>query len=264
MHFIAVLKQYKLYVSIFFLAILLLGILTAIAYFKSSANLGNSPAINNTGNYVGYDVLQQQITAAAMDTNINNSPYFPLFNTSLKTLRDPAMNGQTRYASLVQAHQQLINLYTFTGNPKIRTLLDALNTFTKNNFAKEYNQSAFSYPCQDPTCSDDPPNQQFLNIVNEVKTSDFPTTVKNNLAQYLLANSYLAKKDSLAKTRTFLVIAQTIQSYSSLTKTGINTKIADDLYNYTKGHYLKDFINLLSAPNAVASGLFKPGDLPKK
>ena len=246
MRFFAVLKQYKFLFLAFFLAILILALMTMLVYLNSQGNFPNKPKQNTptiTVSYAGYADLQQQIASAATDPNINSSFYFSQFKDSLITLQTGA-NKQVKYNSLVKAHTQLISLYTFTSSPKVRTLLDTLNQFTKSNFPKEYYFGQFTYSCEDPVCSDDPPTKKFLDITSEIKNSDFPATAKNNIAQSLLAISYFNKNDSLKKARIFLMTASAVQTYSSLTKTGANVKISNDLYTYTKTHYLKEF-NLL-------------------
>src|ERR1035437_10278036 len=202
MRFLAVFKQYKLYFLISFLAIFILVLMATIVFVNSKGGFSNKPATPAVINYIGWDTLQQQINSAATDPIIKKSPYFSQFENLLKTLQNPSANEQNKYNSLLQAHAQLASLYIFTDSTtKVRSLLDALSVFAKNNFPKEYQQNDFNYPCESSTCSDDPPTQAFLNILSEIKNSDFPAIVKNNISKYLLTNSYLNKSGSLTKVR---------------------------------------------------------------
>jgi hypothetical protein len=251
MRFIGVSNQYKLLFLMFFLAILILGSLAAIILFKSFSNK----------NYQGYDAFQQQVNAIATDPNLNKSSYFSKFMSQLDILENKNADEENKYASLAQANSELQLLYSFTGNPKVRNLLDALNTFAKNNFPTQYQQNQFSYYCQDLGCTDDPPPPELLKIVDEIRNSDFPTSVKSVNSQHLLSISYFQKKDVATKVYRYLGFAYAVRGYAYLTKTGANTKIADDLYNYVKSYYPKEFHALATQPGAIRTGLFKPADL---
>jgi hypothetical protein len=260
MRFIAVLKRYSTLLLALLLLIFIIAVSAEILYLHNFGALKTTNEIN----YVGYDAFKQQIDAAALDPAIKQSPHFTKFLNFIQPTQDSSKSEKDRYKALTQAKIELLYLYTFGSNPKARTLLDALSIFAKTNFPKEYKQADFSYPCQDPNCSDDKPGQDFLNIISVLKNSDFPTPVKNDMAQYLLSLSYYQKSDSLAKAQFLLMAANNIRGYSTLTQTGANTKIADQLYNYTKSHYPNEFRSLAQKKTASQSGLFKPEDLPIK
>jgi hypothetical protein len=254
MRFVAVFKQYKLLFLIFFLAILILGSLAAIILLQSSGNKIN---------YQGYDAFLQQVNTVATDPSLNSSPYLSKFTAQLNILSDKNADEGSKYTSLVQAGSQLQFLYTLSSNPKIRNLLDTLNTFAKNNFPTEYQQNQFSYFCQDSGCTDDPPPPTLLKIVDEIRNSDFPTNIKTTNSQHLLSLSYYQKKDAAAKVYRYLGFAYVIRGYAYLTKTGANTQIADNLYNYVKSYYPNEFHTLAAQPSIVKTGFLKPTDLTK-
>lgn len=258
MQVIAVIKRHSTLLLALLLVIFIIAVSAEILYLHNSGALKTTNKIS----YVGYDAFKQQIDAASLDSNIKQSPHFTKFINFIQLIQDGSKSEKDRYKTLTQGKTELLYLYTFGSNPKARTLLDALNIFAKTNFPKEYKQIDFSYPCQDPSCSDDPPTQEFLNIINELKSSDFPAPVKNDMAQYLLSLGYYQKSNSVVKAQLLLMAANIIRGYSTLTQTGANTKIADDLYNYAKIHYSNEFEILMKT--ASQSGIFKAGELPTK
>ena len=263
MRFIAVFKQYKLLFFISFLAILILALMATIIYLNSRGNF-----INTSGktviNYVGYDTLQQQINSAALDPSINQSPHFAKFNNYLQSAQNGTISEKNRYASLTNAAQELMVLYVYSSDPKARSLLTALGVFAKANFPKYYKANIFTYYCQDPSCSDDYPSPEFLGILTEIKNSDFPAPVKNDTAQYLLSVSYTQKQDVSFKVRMYLLTAATIRGYSQFTQTGANVKIADDLTNYVKEQYPKEFQSVSQNSAAANSRLNTQNNLPNQ
>jgi len=263
MRFIAVFKQYKLLFFISFLAILILALMATIIYLNSRGNFINTPG-KTVINYAGYDTLQQQINSAALDSSINQSPHFAKFQSMIQLSTDGSKSEKDRYTIILQGQTELLYLYTFGANHKATVLMDALSAFAKSNFPKEYKAANFSYPCEDPSCADSPPSQSYSDIINELKNSDFPAPVKSDTAQYLQSLSYYKQSDSLTKTQLVLQTASVIRSYSTMTQTGANVKIADDLYNFAKTGYPADFATLAKSKSASIRSLFKPEDLPNK
>lgn len=259
MQFLELIKKNKLPVIIAIVAIIA-GILGAIYYLDSSNK--NIPPSNSTlgSNLKGYSDLKQKTNQLSEDSTIAQTPLYTRLIKTLSVLEDNKSTDENKYRALTDVDKFLQSLYADTNNHKLYILHYDLVSFAEANFPKLYKKIDFAMNCLDPICADSKQPEQISGIIEQLKQSDFPEDIKTSAIKDVINTGYYSDKDLLTKAGNYLVLANIIRSYSNFTKTGANTTISDNLYNFVKLYYPEQFKKLTKTPAATSGGLIKKGD----
>lgn len=246
-------------VSFILLLVVLVIILTGFIYYINftDGQVSNTAVGNNL---IGYQEFKQKANQLAQDPSIAKTPLYARFVQTLSVLEDKSSTDENKYKALTNAGNFLQSLYADTNNHDLYLFNSNLASFTQKNFPKLYKKSDFLINCMDSICADSKQPEQITGIIEQLKQSDFPEDVKNSSIKDIVNTGYYSDKNLLTKAANYLILASIINSYSSFTKTGVNVKISDSLYNFVKSYYPEQFEKLTKTPAATSSGLIRQED----
>lgn len=257
MYFVDLFKKNKVALITLSLVVLIILLLGTLYYLSSSEGIFLKNSNTAGSDLKNYTILKAKINSITSDTYLGNQPLFSKIISKLNIVENKQNSEEKRYQGISDAAFYLQAFYSSTNNPKLYPLISSFDIFAKENFPKYYEKRDFVYYCQDQTCAESPQPQEIKNIIEEIKASDFPEEVKQSTVRSLLNVGYLSKKDSETKFYKYLLIAQIVRGYSDFTKTGVNTKIADTIYNYAISAFPENYKELLKSPRATQSGLIQ-------
>ncbi len=257
MQFVNIIKKNKIALSVFILIVVII-ILGISIYWANNSNKTVS-----VSSLKGYSALKQKISNLAKnEPELEQDALYQ--KTASYTQQIASSSKKDSYDNTARGYDSLTSLYSITSNPKLVPIIKAYSLFAKENFPSEYKSSQFVYLCQDPTCAETPQPPEILKIIDEIKQSDFPKQVQKDTAQNLLTTGYLPKANEEQKFNEYLFMVQALRNYGEFSKSGENIKISDELYNFVKKAFPKNFESIKNSVVGTQSGLLKPEDFPKK
>lgn len=221
-----------------FLALFLIVLLSLAIGFLGYKSKQPTTAIST--NYKGYDILIAKLNTAA-DTNqaIAQEPNFQRVIRTIKIVEDPKASKKDVLKSLKYSLGYSIELYQDLHDHKAYHLQLDINDFIVANFPEEKN-NGFKPFCFDPECAS-PMDPAIKNVISEIQNSQVPDYQKQNDIDNLTNFSYLTNDNSGIKVRDFLLAAKIIESNPEYIKLGINEKLYNEIIDYLKNTYPKDF-----------------------
>lgn len=222
------------------LTLLILVSITGIFLLNKSHNNTNIPKSGLTNNLKGYENFKQKFNDLNLPTD---SRYYPRLAAQIDIIENNNSTAKARYDAFVNINQYLGLTYADNRNNNIYTFIQSdLTTFVKNNFSDYYNKNDFGAVCLDPSCSDTKDPQAILDIISEINSlTDIPEYAKNGAIFNLKNNMYYPSDNLRIKVNFYLNTANLIRQSEEFTKAGVNNKIADEIENFIKNTYPKEY-----------------------
>lgn len=229
--------------------ILLIGLVILIVFLTSFIFYLNSPKNQSTissSQIQAANVLKQKVDSIlSADSKASGLNEGTRLDQKFNIVEDTSTSEKEKFDALAIIADFSQSLYSSTNNPKLYSYINTdLINYAKKYFPKFYNNSNFVYPCQDTSCEDSPQPKEILKIIDEINASDFPDQVKKDLSRDLINTGYRSQKEEIGKFNQYLIIASNIKNNSWFSKTGETLKIAQDLENFIKETYPREYKNL--------------------
>ncbi len=237
MHFFGLVKNNKIFLIIAILSLIILAITISIV------NLGNNKlAINRQTGFTGYYDLKTKINKIANDNpTVGQNRNYQKMVTSIALIEETKASKEDKHKALYEAFNYIIVAYAETNDHNLYLLQKDLASFINLNFPKD-NTDNLKPSCFDPICAN-PPSTEITNVINKIQSSNLPSYIKKSDIKMLKNFSYLTNDNSGSKTGDFLIVASMIKNNSEYIKLGINIKISDEIINYVKNAYPKEYDN---------------------
>jgi hypothetical protein len=172
----------------------------------------------------GYSQLKNDVNKLFSDQIIAQSPTYNKFIRELTTVENVNNSAKNKYQYLTYAYRDLVDTYNQTNDHALYNLPQEVSNFTKTNFPKLYNQ---------------PP--EMLKVVAEINASSIPAVVKVTFVNDLTGAGYISKNSPKLRAFAYIIVAGVFNSSGALTKTGLNTKLSQEILDYVQKTYPKEY-----------------------
>lgn len=152
--------------------LLVIAVLTYFLYFQKPAELKNSEIVT--------EGVQKQLEI--------NGKYFnkTLVNEALDRINNESLSDEQRYEALKDLSFYFSTAYAASHKPELRAYTESIETFTRENFPKFYEEGLFIIGCADPSCGEKPDGEikQIQKEINEAGIAfEYLNTINKNLEQ---------------------------------------------------------------------------------
>lgn len=219
-------------ILIFIIVLTIIGIIGGIFYID---NRNSNALVQDTG-LKNYAQFKEKII-----------PLLPLDNQdklskAISALENKNNPNKVRFNALRVIEEVISSQYGKTNNHKYFTLLYDLDKFAKENFPKDYEAGiGFKSVCQDPKCADSPQPPEILQIIEEVKKSDLPLYVIDNVAGELKNTTYIEKKYKQITFDSYYFDLAEIKNYLDASPSASKTKIYIDFKKFLQQNFPSEF-----------------------
>ncbi len=246
MQFLNSFKKNRIVLATIAVLIFILFAFTTILYLdngnliNSFSGRGNSTT--NPAGLVGYDNLKKEITSLiSKDSAVSKNPNFQKVLAQINSLENTKLSKDKKFNILEDASEYLVFAYVETANHNLYTLEEILDKFMRTNFP-EKGLPNIKPACFDPSCAQNSQPEKILAVIEEIKNSDIPDYLKENDTANLITFGYLNDDSSSSlKANNYLDMAEVIKKNELYTRAGINLKIYDQINEYVKNKYPKEY-----------------------
>lgn len=231
-------KRNKLFSTFIVVVLILLGEIGYTYYITSKSNQKEPNGLN------GYNELYKKVVDIQNTQLSKNSEYFRAIKYLAKTKSESSKNQE--YSDLSISFSFIESVYARTNIHEFYSLAKDYDTFAKANFSNLYKTNDFFIPCMDTACADSPQPQEIISIINEINGSTVPDLIKKSFVQNLTNITYISKTQAHLKTDGYLIVAAAIENSGSFKRLGLNTKLANEIIDFLKKEYPKEYQKITS------------------
>ncbi len=188
---------------------------------------------------VGFPTLQKEINIIGNNPNIKNEKNFKQLVSNANSLTNNNLERKEKLNILKQMHNNAINAYAVTNDPKLYTFQNDLITFINANYPE--NGQIDSAQCMDPTCAQKPVPAEIKNLIDEISSSNIQDDIKNDVAKELLNFSYINDDHAYEKTADFMFVAQDIKTTKEFVDSGNSEKWSNIIIDYLQTNYPNEY-----------------------